>query len=66
MKWISVKNGMPNDVTPVLVFGYCCSACHNIDIAEIEKGNWWLSGQGKDLNYTPSHWKPLPNPPKKK
>ena len=66
MKWISVKDRMPNDVTPVLVFGYCCSVCHNIVIAEIEKGNWWLSGQGDDLNFAPSHWKPLPNPPKNK
>jgi len=32
--WIPVTERMPPDVTPVLVFGWCCDICYNIRIAE--------------------------------
>ena len=60
--WISVKERMPQDVTPVLVFGYCCDVCHNVRIAEYEVDGWWESFHGTDLHFEPEYWMPLPVP----
>lgn len=60
--WISVKERMPPDVTPVLVFGYCCDVCHNVRIAEYEVDGWWESFHGTDLHFEPEYWMPLPVP----
>lgn len=62
-EWIDVKDRLPKDVTPVLAYGECCDGCYNIDIAEIEGGDWWESGTGEDLWYKVTHWMPLPEPP---
>lgn len=61
--WISIIQQMPNDVTPVLVYGECCDVCYQIKIAEVEEGKWWESATGKDLPFKPTHWMPLPHPP---
>lgn len=63
MKWISVKDAFPRDVTPVLVYGKCCKACNNIQIAEREQDEWWESETGDSLHLRPSHWMPLPSSP---
>lgn len=60
--WISVKERMPPDVTPVLVFGYCCDVCHNVRIAEYEVDGWWESFHGTDLHFEPEYRMPLPVP----
>lgn len=61
--WRKVEDSMPEDVTAVLVYGWCCDVCWHIKIAEIEKGEWWESGTGEDLVFKPTHWMPLPLPP---
>jgi hypothetical protein len=61
--WIPVTERMPPDVTPVLVFGWCCDICHNIRIAEYEVDGWWESYHGEDLTFEPEYWMPLPFPP---
>ena len=61
--WISVKDQMPPDVTPVLVFGWCCDICHNIRIAEYEVDGWWESFHGNDLTFIPEYWMPFPGVP---
>lgn len=64
-RWIRVEDKMPDNVTAVLVYGECCDLCYNIRIAEIENGEWFESGHGTDLFFTPTHWMPLPDPPEK-
>ena len=61
--WIDVKEKLPKEVTPVIVYGECCDICYHIKIAEIEDGVWFESGVGLDLDFKPSHWQYLPNPP---
>lgn len=63
MKWINVKDDLPENVTPVLVYGECCDICYQIKIAEIEENRWWESGTGEDLTFRPTHWMPLPSKP---
>ena len=60
--WIPVKEKMPPQVTPVLVFGCCCDGCYNIIIAEYEVAGWWESYHGSDLHFEPEFWMPLPFP----
>jgi len=60
--WIPVTERMPPNVTPVLVFGWCCDICHNIRIAEYEIDGWWESYHGNDLTFEPEYWMPLPFP----
>lgn len=63
ISWVAVKDKLPNDVTPVLVYGECCDVCWHIKIAELEKGGWWESGTGEDLVFKPTYWAELPKPP---
>ena len=60
--WIPVKEKMPPQITPVLVFGCCCDVCYNIRIAEYEVDGWWESYHGSDLHFEPEFWMPLPFP----
>lgn len=60
MNWIKVSDHLPKDVTQVLVYGECCDVCYNIEIGEIEKGDWWESGKGEDFKFKVTHWIPLP------
>ncbi len=63
MGWTSVKNQLPTNVTPVLVYGECCDVCWHIKIAEIEDNHWFESGTGEDLVFKPTYWMPLPELP---
>tara|TARA_R110000868_G_scaffold101359_1_gene279042 strand:- start:409 stop:609 length:201 start_codon:yes stop_codon:yes gene_type:complete len=56
MNWIKVEDKLPKQVTPVLVYGECCDICCNIAVAELENDNWFISGLGEDLIFTPTHW----------
>lgn len=60
--WISVTESLPNNITPVLVFGVCCGMCLNIKIAEIEDNNWFESGIGENLHFKVLYWQHLPYP----
>lgn len=62
-KWIRLEDKMPENVTPVLVYGECCELCANILIAELENGEWFESGHGIEIFFKPTHWQPLPDPP---
>jgi hypothetical protein len=61
--WVNVENNIPEEVTPVLVYGECCEVCYHIKIAEIEDGVWFESGTGEDLKFRPTFWQHLPEPP---
>lgn len=61
--WKSVKDHLPPEVTPVLVYGECCDICYHILVAEIEDGEWFQSGTGDDLVFKPTHWMNIPEPP---
>ena len=63
MKWVSVKDRLPEEVTPVLVYEVCCG-CEYFEIAEVENGEWWLTGDGGEPTLAPTHWTELPKPPK--
>jgi hypothetical protein len=59
-KWLSVEEYLPKNVTPVLVKGKCCDICEPKVIAEIEDGEWFLSGHGENLTFKPTHWIQIP------
>ena len=59
-KWLSVDEYLPKNVTPVLVKGNCCDICEHKVIAEIEDGEWFLSGDGENLTFKPTHWMEIP------
>ena len=58
MKWISVKDSLPNDKQVVLVYEPHCSD-------QPEKGITTDVYSGGDLDYGTwvTHWMPLPEPP---
>lgn len=66
-EWISVKDRLPDELTPVLVFTEADTE-QNIGMGFLESGKWidGYSGRGimmmqQDLV---THWMPLPKPPK--
>ena len=57
MRWISVKDRLPEDDQTVLVF-----LNDNCDLMFYEDGLW----RGKEyIDWKPTHWMPLPEPPSK-
>lgn len=61
--WIPLKVQIPDNVTPVLVYWECCDVCYQVEIAEIENNEWFVSDTGENLNFQPTHWMALPLPP---
>jgi len=59
-KWISVKERLPEHFEDVLTFED--GECYRVNsISQLTK-YWWDSDEGFERN--PSHWMPLPEPPK--
>lgn len=65
-KWISVEDGLPEELTPVLIFTSITE--QGVCMAFVENGKWidGYSGRGIVLMQQEliTHWMPLPEPPK--
>tara|TARA_R110000822_G_scaffold80191_2_gene191226 strand:- start:6507 stop:6710 length:204 start_codon:yes stop_codon:yes gene_type:complete len=65
MEWINVNDRLPNEEHPVLVcyedIGYNCGFP---EILAIDGSIWYRWFNGDDSNMIPTHWMPLPEPPK--
>ena len=59
MKWISVKERLPEIYTTCLVFNDSVEMC-----IYLPNGIW--EGEDKNEKYRITHWMPLPEPPKQK
>lgn len=60
LKWISVKDRLPDFDDPVLWLDEAC----NIFVSELDKdGNAWLDGEDLIEGTKVTHWRPLPAPP---
>lgn len=58
-KWISVEERLPGESVTVLVYrDGCCGVARLLDVEPITM--WTYTGFGGD----PTHWMPLPEPPK--
>lgn len=71
MKWISVKDRLPEPEIPVLVtyIGFVDGVAESDGIATINYGEWcWYEDKNSDndeaVKVTITHWMPLPEPPK--
>lgn len=64
-KWISVEDGLPEELTPVLIFTSITE--QGVCMAFVENGKWidGYSGRGIALMQQEliTHWMPLPEPP---
>ena len=65
--WISVKDKLPNDHTPVIV---AIKDTHGDNPVMYSDFGWCLNGDywivDNDVRYDITHWMPLPEPPKGK
>jgi hypothetical protein len=67
MEWISVKDRTPDDDTLVLVYMRSCHFSLAFYIGKgrlMKKGFWEYVGCQVELLKNPTHWMPLPEPPK--
>ena len=66
-KWISVKDGMPNEGQEVLIYPEV-QMCGDINTAYIHNGKflviWEDSYQSGEDEVRPTHWMDYPPPPK--
>lgn len=69
--WISVDEKLPEECTPVLVTQHAYldpTQRRYIEIAEHREDCWTVSGADGPVEngdcFRPSHWMPLPEPPK--
>ncbi len=61
MKWIDVKDSLPESDVPVLALD---NDIVDIWIMQYICGKWYCPQEGWEMNIT--HWMPLPEPPMKK
>lgn len=63
MKWISVKDRLPDDNSGYVVLAFCNDIVGSwIEILH-HNGKFFLSDGGKEYPCIVTHWMPLPKPP---
>lgn len=64
MNWIKCTDKLPDNVKEVLTYATCCDCCEYQYVAFLEDGKWYHALDGEELGTIPTHWQPLPKPPK--
>ncbi len=69
--WVSVENRLPNVGQPVLCWPPKCfdgsPASYTVVLRSYKDKRWFVVvGNGIVYNHNPTHWMPLPGPPKNK
>lgn len=64
MEWISVKDRLPDDGIPVKTKIDDKYGARNETILVRKKHMWFLKDLSMYVYYAPTHWMPLPEPPK--